>query len=161
MSWHHKRSKYTLQTSNCGTGEFHKQELVPAPAPGWCRVSAVVHTGQRGQVFSRVSTNCRVGFFNFNINTVMTHGSLLMQTTRQLGEDAFIAKIINRLLKYLSTQNGANVVYFSSSDSVNINIEEPYGSAVGCWLVGSGPGRGDIKHSIFQLLLWLCSCCGL
>ena len=65
-----------------------------------------------------------------------------MQTTRQLGKNAHIAKIINRLLKYLSTQNGANVVYFYPSDSVNIKIEEPYGSAVGCWLVGSGPGRG-------------------
>ena len=60
----------------------------------------------------------------------MMHGSLLMQTTRQLGKNAHIAKIINRLLKYLSTQNGANVVYFSSSDSVNIKIEEPYCSVL-------------------------------
>ena len=35
------------------------------------QVSAVVHTGQQGQVFSRVSTNCRVGFFNADIDTVM------------------------------------------------------------------------------------------
>ena len=73
MVWHHKRSKHTLQTSNCGTREFHKQELVPAQLLGGAvvQVSAVVHTGQRGQVFSRVSTNCRVGYFNADIDTVM------------------------------------------------------------------------------------------
>ena len=71
LVWHHKRSKHTLQTSNCGTREFHKQELVPAQLLGGAvvQVSAVVHTGQRGQVFSRVSTNCRVGFFNADIDT--------------------------------------------------------------------------------------------
>ena len=52
---------------------------------------------------------------------------------------------LNRFLKY-STQNGAvstfskNIVY--SSHIINDKTGEPYGRAVGGWLVGSGPGRG-------------------
>ena len=169
LVWHHKRSKHTLQTSNCGTREFHKQELVPGQLLGGAvvQVSAVVHTGQRGQVFSRVSTNCRVGFFNSDIDTYMKVLCISHQISswKQIVKRPFyllvkskdpdsksIALKINWSSKHLLQK------YCVFIHHISVKTEEPYDRAVGCLLVGSGLGRYKTLHFPIPIvalqLLW-------
>ena len=128
------------------------------------QVSAVVHTGQRGQVFSRVSTNCRVGFFNSDIDTyegfVYKPPNFKLETNWL--KTPFCIEQRSRFLKY-NTQNGTvstfskNIVY-SFITSVSKLRNPTAEQLAACWWEVV---LGDIKHSIFQFLLWLCSCCGL